>query len=440
MSGEKILVIEDEENILEAIKYSLTREGYEVYGAIDGEKGLEMAQELRPDLVVLDVMLPRMDGFEVCRILRRDMSMPVFMLSARAEEIDKVVGLEIGADDYITKPFSMRELVARIRNSLRRISADSTNNLPTDSETYTAGDLEVDVIAHIAKLNGTELNMKPREFELLSLLISNKRRAFTRDQILEHLWGYDYIGDVRTVDVHVRWLREKIEILWKLLQNQARYSKQDPTLLLELEKRWNKHFLGKNEDTMESWDEIKIHLRKFCDSVEVREINSNNPGGDLDYQNHENGLKVIAIGGNKLSRGLTLEGLTVSYFGRPTRMYDSLLQMGRWFGFRPGYGDLVRLHLTANLLEWFSWLAHVERQIRLDIERYDRLNKSPLELAVRIQTHPELQVTSRLKRRSAVDIQVGWDGQTASTLYIDNDTTILEQNLTTTSSFVEMLQ
>ena len=236
------------------------------------------------------------------------------------------------------------------------------------------------------------------------------------------------------------WLREKIEILWKLLQNQARYSKQDPTLLLELEKRWNKHFLGKNEDTMESWDEIKIHLRKFCDSVEVREINSNNPGGDLDYQNHENGLKVIAIGGNKLSRGLTLEGLTVSYFGRPTRMYDSLLQMGRWFGFRPGYGDLVRLHLTANLLEWFSWLAHVERQIRLDIERYDRLNKSPLELAVRIQTHPELQVTSRLKRRSAVDIQVGWDGQTASTLYIDNDTTILEQNLTTTSSFVEMLQ
>ena len=125
--------------------------------------------------------------------------------------MDTVRGLEFGSDYNINKPFSMRELVARIRNSLRRISADSTNNLPTDSETYTAGDLEVDVIAHIAKLNGTELNMKPREFELLSLLISNKRRAFTRDQILEHLWGYDYIGDVRTVDVHVRWLREKIE-------------------------------------------------------------------------------------------------------------------------------------------------------------------------------------------------------------------------------------
>ena len=211
MSGEKILVIEDEENILEAIKYSLTIESYEVYGATDGEKGLEMAQELRPDLVVLDVMLPRMDGFEVCRILRRDMSMPVFMLSARAEEIDKVVGLEIGADDYITKPFSMRELVARIRNSLRRMSADIASNMPIDSEAYTAGDLEVDVTAHIAKLDGKELNMKPREFELLSLLISNRRRAFSRDQILEHLWGYDYIGDVRTVDVHVRWLREKIE-------------------------------------------------------------------------------------------------------------------------------------------------------------------------------------------------------------------------------------
>ena len=137
--------------------------------------------------------------------------MPVFMLSARAEEIDKVVGLEIGADDYITKPFSMRELVARIRNSLRRMSADIASNMPIDSEAYTAGDLEVDVTAHIAKLDGKELNMKPREFELLSLLISNRRRAFSRDQILEHLWGYDYIGDVRTVDVHVRWLREKIE-------------------------------------------------------------------------------------------------------------------------------------------------------------------------------------------------------------------------------------
>ena len=211
MFGEKILVIEDEENILEAIKYSLSKEGYKVYGATDGEKGLEMAQELNPDLIVLDVMLPKMDGFEVCRILRRDMSMPVFMLSARAEEIDKVVGLEIGADDYITKPFSMRELVARIGNSLRRLSADAASHFPTDREMYIAGGLEVDVTAHIAKLDGVELNMKPREFELLSLLISNKRRAFTRDQILEHLWGYDYIGDVRTVDVHVRWLREKIE-------------------------------------------------------------------------------------------------------------------------------------------------------------------------------------------------------------------------------------
>ena len=210
VSGEKILVIEDEENILEAVRYSLSQEGYDVYGATDGEKGLALAQQLKPDLVVLDVMLPRMDGFEVCRILRREMSMPVFMLSARAEEIDKVVGLEIGADDYITKPFSMRELLARVRNSLRRSSSMAIDDF-RDSGVYTAGNLEVDVSAHLARLDGVELNMKPREFQLLALLISNKRRAFTRDQILEELWGYDYIGDVRTIDVHVRWLREKIE-------------------------------------------------------------------------------------------------------------------------------------------------------------------------------------------------------------------------------------
>lgn len=257
-----------------------------------------------------------------------------------------------------------------------------------------------------------------------------------RGQIKEHHSMLIHCSHYKEVQ---SWLMDRVEKLWNFFRNNAKYSNQFPALLEELEKRWNKHFLGKNQDTVEPWNEIKTHLNDFCQSVEVREINSKS-GGDLDYHNHKNGLRVIAIGGNKLSRGLTLEGLTVSYFGRPTRMYDSLLQMGRWFGFHPGYGDLVRLHLTANLLEWFSWLAHVERQIRLDIERYDRLNKSPLELAVRIQTHPELQVTSRLKRRSAVEIQVGWDGQTASTLYVNDDNKILKQNITTTSSFVEMLQ
>ena len=213
MAREKILVVEDEENILEAIKYSLTSEGFDVYGAEDGEKGLEVARELVPDLVLLDVMLPKIDGFEVCRMLRKDMDLPVFMLSAKAEEIDRVVGLEIGADDYITKPFSMRELVVRVRNSLRRRSLASSENNSSDSkEIIKAGDLEIDLTSHVIKLSGENLEMKPREFDLLVMLASGKGRAFTRDQILERLWGHEYIGDIRTVDVHVRWIREKIEV------------------------------------------------------------------------------------------------------------------------------------------------------------------------------------------------------------------------------------
>ncbi len=213
MAREKILVVEDEENILEAIKYSLTSEGFDVYGAEDGEKGLEMARELAPDLVVLDVMLPKIDGFEVCRMLRKDMDLPVFMLSAKAEEIDRVVGLEIGADDYITKPFSMRELVVRVRNSLRRRSLTASENTPSLSkEIIKSGDLEIDLTKHVIRLNGENLEMKPREFDLLVMLVSSKGRAFTRDQILERLWDHEYIGDIRTVDVHVRWIREKIEV------------------------------------------------------------------------------------------------------------------------------------------------------------------------------------------------------------------------------------
>ena len=213
MARERILVVEDEENILEAIKYSLTSEGFDVYGAEDGEKGLEMARELVPDLVLLDVMLPKIDGFEVCRMLRKDMDLPVFMLSAKAEEIDRVVGLEIGADDYITKPFSMRELVVRVRNSLRRRSLASSENNSSDSkEIIKAGDLEIDLTSHVIKLSGENLEMKPREFDLLVMLASSKGRAFTRDQILERLWDHEYIGDIRTVDVHVRWIREKIEV------------------------------------------------------------------------------------------------------------------------------------------------------------------------------------------------------------------------------------
>lgn len=211
MAGEKILVVEDEENILEAIKYSLSKEGYEVYGASDGEIGLEKAKELSPNLVILDVMLPSLDGFEVCRILRKDMDVPVFMLSAKSEEIDRVVGLEIGADDYITKPFSMRELMARVRNALRRANEERGNANSSKSEKIVAGELEINLASHMVRLSGMPIEMKPREFSLLALLASNAGRAYSRDQILESLWGHAYIGDVRTVDVHVRWIREKIE-------------------------------------------------------------------------------------------------------------------------------------------------------------------------------------------------------------------------------------
>ena len=191
------------------MKYTLTQEGYDVFTSVDGEDGLEKAQEIKPDLVLLDVMLPKMDGFEVCRILRKDLEMPVFMISAKAEEIDRVVGLEMGADDYITKPFSMRELVVRVRNSLRRAAL---NPQVDELEILKFGELEIHLTSHMAIVSGEEVSMKPKEFDLLYLLASHKGRAFTRDQILQRLWDDEYIGDVRTVDVHVRWIREKIEV------------------------------------------------------------------------------------------------------------------------------------------------------------------------------------------------------------------------------------
>lgn len=202
-----VLVVEDEPNLLAALKYTLEREGYDALAAQDGEAGLRMAREESPDIIILDVMLPALDGFEICRLLRRESSVPIIMLSARKDEAERVKGLELGADDYVGKPFSMRELLARIRNTLRRSSGGAARQ----SETVVSGNLAIDLSGHTAALNGEPLDMKPREFALISFLASNKGRAFTRDQILERLWGHDYIGDSRTVDVHVRWLREKIE-------------------------------------------------------------------------------------------------------------------------------------------------------------------------------------------------------------------------------------
>jgi DNA-binding response OmpR family regulator len=207
----RVLIVEDEANLAEALRYSLEVEGYRVTAAADGLRGLELARSGSPDLVILDVMLPGMDGLELCRLLRRESDVPVLMLTARGEEVDRVVGLELGADDYVTKPFSMRELLARVRAMLRRPRADAGPLPAAPHQVLRAGELELDVEAHRARLGGRELDLKPREFDLLALFMGCPGRAFTREQILDRLWGHDYVGDVRTVDVHVRWLREKTE-------------------------------------------------------------------------------------------------------------------------------------------------------------------------------------------------------------------------------------
>ncbi|MBI4294630.1 MAG: response regulator transcription factor [Chloroflexi bacterium] len=212
MTGGKVLIVEDDPNLLEALKYNLRKDGYGTVTAADGVQALEVARQERPDVIVLDVMLPKLDGFEVCRILRREMTAPILMLTARTEEIDKIVGLELGADDYMTKPFSMRELLARIRAMARRtemLKGDTPSR--TTSATIKAGDIEIDPSRHQASLRGSILNLNPKEFDLLTFLVSNRGHVFGRDHLLQRVWGYDYAGDTRTVDVHVRWLRQKIE-------------------------------------------------------------------------------------------------------------------------------------------------------------------------------------------------------------------------------------
>ncbi len=207
MTSRTVLIVDDEENLTEAIKYNLEQEGFRVSTAADGERGLAMAREFEPDLIILDIMLPVVDGLEVCRTLRRRSNVPILMLTAKAEEIDRVVGLELGADDYVVKPFSMRELVARAKAMLRR----SASRQPEGSQVLVDGDLELNLTSHEVTLRGATLDLKPREFDLLALLMENRSRIYTRNQILDQVWGYDFVGDMRTVDVHVRWLREKIE-------------------------------------------------------------------------------------------------------------------------------------------------------------------------------------------------------------------------------------
>ena len=210
MIGNKILIVEDDQNLLATLKYNLLKESYDVITAIDGVQAIETARRERPELIVLDVMLPKLSGFEVCRILRKEMTVPILMLTAKTEEVDKIVGLEIGADDYMTKPFSMRELLARVRAMLRR--AKMAEPEPSDEKTLLKiNDLEIDPARHRASLKETVLNLTPKEFDLLVFLAKNKGFVFNREQLLEKVWGYDYAGDTRTVDVHIRWLRQKIE-------------------------------------------------------------------------------------------------------------------------------------------------------------------------------------------------------------------------------------
>jgi two-component system alkaline phosphatase synthesis response regulator PhoP len=207
-----VLVVEDDRNLLSALRYNLSAEGYTVDTSSDGAHALKQARELAPDLIVLDLMLPTMGGIEVCRTLRREGSVvPILVLTARDTEVDRVVGLEVGADDYVTKPFSVREFLARVSALLRRVEMLKAGGAAPAGERISAGALEIDVPSRSVRLNGAAISLRPREFELLAYLAARPGRVLTREQLLEEVWGFDYIGDTRTVDVHVRWLRMKIE-------------------------------------------------------------------------------------------------------------------------------------------------------------------------------------------------------------------------------------
>jgi len=211
----KVLVVEDEVPLLETLEYNLVKEGYKVCTASDGISALEVARRECPDLILLDIMLPQLDGLEVCRILRREMNAPIIMLTARTDEVDRVVGLEMGADDYVTKPFSMRELLARVKALLRRVRllreemADDEQR--STAQTLVFGDVTIDEARHEVLLGGEPLPLRPKEYDLLLFLARHRGATLTRDLILERVWGWDFSGGTRTVDVHIRGLREKIE-------------------------------------------------------------------------------------------------------------------------------------------------------------------------------------------------------------------------------------
>lgn len=210
--GRTILVVDDEEPIVDILRFNLKKEGYDVLEAYDGESAVKIALEENPDLILLDVMLPKMDGFTVCRTLRERLSTPILMITAREEEVDKVLGLAIGADDYITKPFSIRELMARVQANLRRGASDITYvSMDADTTSLCHGTLTINIEKYEVKKDGKTIDLTLREFELLKFLALQPEKIYSREALLEKVWGYEYYGDVRTVDVTVRRLREKIE-------------------------------------------------------------------------------------------------------------------------------------------------------------------------------------------------------------------------------------
>lgn len=208
--GKKILMVEDEPHIADAVAFNLKKEGYEVILAADGETGLERIFTERPDLVLLDLMLPGIDGIEVCRRVRARSQLPIIVLTAKEAEIDRVLGLEMGADDYVTKPFSVRELLARIKTVLRRSDYSESNS--GEEQLLKFGHLQIDCLGHEVKVAGEKIELSAKEYELLRVLATNAGRVLSRDLLLDRIWGADFYGDPRTVDVHIRWLREKIEV------------------------------------------------------------------------------------------------------------------------------------------------------------------------------------------------------------------------------------
>ncbi len=206
-----ILVVDDEPTIRETLAESLEDEGFRVVTADDGREAIDVFHDESPDLILLDLMLPEVSGIEVCRIVRRESGVPILMLTAKDSELDKVVGLELGADDYVTKPFSLRELSARVRALLRRTEPVAVQPVEVPPRPIRLGQVEVDLPGHRLLRDGSVVAVKPRAFELLAFLLRNPGQVFTRDQLLERVWGYDYAGETRTVDVHIHWLRSEIE-------------------------------------------------------------------------------------------------------------------------------------------------------------------------------------------------------------------------------------